>query len=113
MNIWYCLLMEIITFAQIAQLIVTLALVVGLMGGLALLIKKLGLAHSAPVNKTQKRLKIIESQPLDARRRLVLVQCDDKQHLVMLGINGDTIIKTDIEPDKPDENERKENPANI
>lgn len=103
--------MEIITFSQIAQLFLALAFVVALMGGLAMVIKKLGLAHTAPVNKGKKRLKIVESQPLDARRRLVLVQCDDKQHLVMLGINGDTIIKTDIEPQSTDKNEHKDTRA--
>lgn len=100
--------MEIITFSQIAQLLLALAFVVALMGGLALIIKKLGLAHTAPVNKGKKRLKVVESQSLDARRRVVLIQCDDKQHLVMLGINGDTVIQTDIQPVEEPENERKD-----
>lgn len=103
--------MEIITASQIIQLILTLAFVVALMGGLAFLIKRLGLAGATPVYKGQKRLKIIESQTLDARRRLVLIRCDDKEHLVLLGINGDTIIKTDIEAQNDTENERKENNA--
>ena len=90
--------MEIISFTQIARLLFALALVVGLMGGLALLIKKLGLAQVQPVNKTAKRIKIIETQAIDARRRIVLVQCDDKQHLVMLGLNSETVIKTDLDP---------------
>ena len=90
--------MEIITFSQIAQLFISLAFVVALMGGLAFVIKRLGLSNTAPVHKGEKRIKIVESQALDARRRLVLVQCDDKQHLVMCGINGETVIKTDIEP---------------
>ena len=103
--------MELISFSQIAQLLFALAFVVALMGGLALIVKKLGLAHTAPVYKGKKRLKIIESQALDARRRLVLVQCDDKQHLVMLGINSDTVIQTDIKPVEDNENERKDNNA--
>ena len=103
--------MELISFSQIAQLLLALAFVVALMGGLALIVKKLGLSHSAPVYKGKKRLKIVESQALDARRRLVLVQCDDKQHLVMLGINSDTVIQTDIKPVEDTENERKDNNA--
>lgn len=90
--------MEMIGAAQIFQLILSLGVVVALMAGLAYLMKRLGLAHAQPVNKSPKRLKIIESQALDARRRLVLVQCDDKQHLVLLGANGETVVKTDIEP---------------
>ena len=99
--------MEIISFTQIAQLLLSLALVVALMGGLAYIVKRLGLSNSMPVHKGDKRLKIVESQALDARRRLVLVQCDEKQHLVMLGINGDTVIQTDIEPKNDIKNESK------
>jgi flagellar protein FliO/FliZ len=82
---------------QILRLIAALAFVVALMGGLALLLKKLGL--SAPVTPAgkRKRLKLVESLPLDARRRLVLIQRDNKQHLVILGANGETVIETDIE----------------
>jgi len=92
--------MDVITTSQILQLIFALGFVVLLMAGLAYIIKRLGLAHAMPVNKSQKRLKIIESQALDGRRRLVIIQCDDKQHLVILGINGETVIKTDIKPVK-------------
>lgn len=92
--------MDVVTAAQIFQLVFALGFVVLLMGGLAYVIKRLGFANAMPVNKSQKRLKVVESQSLDARRRLVLVQCDDKQHLVILGLNGETVIKTDIEPVK-------------
>lgn len=92
--------MDVITTAQIFQLVFALGFVVLLMAGLAHMIKRLGFANAMPVNKSKKRLKVIESQSLDARRRLMLVQCDDKQHLVILGLNGETVIKTDIEPVK-------------
>ena len=50
----------------------------------------------------KRRLKVVEALPLDARRRLVLLQRDNKQHLVILGPNGETVIETDIKP-KPDD----------
>lgn len=103
--------MEVITAAQIFQLIFALGFVVLLMALLAHLIKRLGFASAMPVNKSKKRLKVIESQALDARRRLLLVQCDDKQHLVILGLNGETVIKTDIEPVKNIETEPEQQSA--
>ncbi len=82
---------------QIFRLLAALAFVVALMGGLALLLKKLGLPGTPDVPANKRRLKIVESLPLDARRRLVLLQCDTTQHLVILSASGETVIGTDIE----------------
>ncbi len=103
--------MEVISITQILQLVLALGFVVALMAGLAYIIKRLGLAQVAPVHKSAKRLKIIESQALDARRRLVLIRCDDKDHLVLLGANGETVVKTDIEPINNVEDSREKTPA--
>ncbi len=82
---------------QFLRLIIALAIVISLMGGLALLLKKLGLAEKSPSMRNKKRrLKMVESLPLDARRRLVLLECDDTQHLVILSANGETLIKSEI-----------------
>lgn len=81
------------------KLLASLTLVLGLMGGLAFVLKKLGLAGQV-INAAggQKRLKVVEALPLDARRRLVLLQRDDAQHLVILGPEGETVIETGIKP---------------
>lgn len=83
---------------SLLKLFAALALVLGLMGGLALIMKKLGLSANAATTKGKKRLRIIEAIPLDARRRLVLLQRDDVQHLVILGATTETLIETDIKP---------------
>ena len=88
---------------QVLRLIAALAFVLALMGGLALILKKLGLARTPVVSSKQRRLKVIEALPLDARRRLVLLQRDDKQHLVILGASSETVIETNIEPVRHDE----------
>jgi flagellar protein FliO/FliZ len=80
---------------QYLRLIAALVFVLSLMGGLAFLVKKLGLARNGEVKG--KRLKIVEALPLDARRRLVLLQRDNKQHLVILGASSETVIETNIE----------------
>lgn len=80
---------------QLLNLLLSLAFVLALMGGFAFVLKKLGLAQETKI-KGDKRLKVLESLPLDARRRLVLIARDDKQHLVILGPNSETLIETDI-----------------
>lgn len=83
---------------QILRLIFALGFVLLLMGGLAFLIKKLGLVPETNIQSDdEKRLKIVESLPLDARRRLVIIQCDETEHLVVLNTNGETIIAQDIQ----------------
>lgn len=81
---------------EFGRMIAALVFVIALMGGLAIVLKKLGLSGPPVPSGGRKRLRVVESVPLDARRRLVLVQCDDSQHLVILGPGGETVIKTDI-----------------
>ena len=73
-----------------------LLFVLALMGGLWLVLKKLGLAGPVVQTPGKRRLKVIESLSIDARRRLVLLQRDDRQHLVILGPTGETVLETQI-----------------
>jgi flagellar protein FliO/FliZ len=88
---------------QIVRLLAALAFVIALMGGLSVILKKVGMPGTPNTPGHKRRMRIIESLPIDARRRAVLIQCDDKQHLVILGTSGETVIKTDIEPVNIDE----------
>ena len=82
---------------QFVKLALSLAIVVSLMGGLAFILKKLGLATEAHMKSgTDNRLKIVESIPMDARRRAVILRRDDQDHVVILGPNGETIVETNI-----------------
>lgn len=83
---------------QIFKAIAALVFVLGLMGGLALALKKLGLSGAMPVKNGNKRLKVIEALPLDGRRKLAIVQRDDQQHLIILGANGETVIESGFAP---------------
>jgi len=83
---------------QILKMLAALTFVIALMGGLSLILKKIGMPGTPNTPGNKRRLKIVESLTLDARRRAVLIQCDSKQHLVILGSNGETVVKTDIEP---------------
>lgn len=81
---------------DLGRMIAALVLVIAMMGGLSILLKRLGVAGSLPAASGRKRLKVVDSIALDSRRRLVIVQCDDAQHLLILGPSGETVIKTDI-----------------
>jgi len=94
---------------EFLRLVVALVFVLSLMGALALVLKKMGLGGAGTIpNKGERRLKIIEALPLDARRRAVILKCDDKEHLVILGPNGETVVERDIKaPDKKNKKKKQ------
>src|SRR5438045_2400215 len=88
--------MDLIDTHQLLKFAAALAFVLGLMGGLTLILRRLNhMQPSSPLRR--RRLKVVESLPIDGRRRLVLVQRDNREHLVILGANGETVIETGIE----------------
>lgn len=80
------------------KMVAALVFVLGLMGILALVLKHLGLSGRVNTPGTKRRLKLVESMPLDARHRLALIQRDDVEHLVIFGPNGETVVETNITP---------------
>lgn len=74
--------------------------VISLMLLLAYILKRVGLPGSVPMQAGRRRLKIVEFLPLDARRRLVLVRRDDREHLLVLGPTGETLVESDIPADE-------------
>jgi flagellar protein FliO/FliZ len=79
--------------------------VLSLMGGLAYVLKRLGFTQGGITTTKNKRLKIVEVLPLDARRKAMILQRDDTQHLVLLSASGETIVETNIEA--PQDNLKK------
>jgi len=70
-----------------------LVFVLGLIWGLTLAAKHFGLGNRGPVKRgAAKRLSIIETMALDAKRRIVIVRMDDTEHLLLLGQTGEQII---------------------
>ena len=80
------------------KMLLALVFVLGLMGVLALVMKRLGLSGQGNMPGTKRRLKVIETAPIDARHRMALIQRDDVQHLVIFGPNGETVVETGIAP---------------
>ena len=74
-------------FATFLRAIFALALTLGLVGLGAVALRRFGpdaLARFTPSRK-DRRLAVVESQVLDPARRLVIISCDGKERLVLLG----------------------------
>ncbi len=79
------------------KLVFALLFVLSLMGMLAFVLKRLGFGTNALISTGKRRLKIVETLPLDGRRKAMILQRDDRQHLVILGPSGETVVETNIE----------------
>ena len=80
------------------QFALALVFVLALIGLLAWLAKRFGVAGAFMRPRVSRRLSVVESLPLDARHRLILLRRDEVEHLVMLGHGGDSLIESGIEP---------------
>jgi flagellar protein FliO/FliZ len=70
--------------------------VIALMLMVSWLVKRAGLAGALLPGANKRRLKVVEFMPLDHRRRLVLIRRDDREHLLLLGPQGETVVETNI-----------------
>ncbi len=75
------------------------AFVLSLMFMLSWGLKRLGLAGTSLLPNGKRRLRIVETLPLDIRRKLVIVRRDNKEHLLVLGPTGETVIEANIPVD--------------
>jgi flagellar protein FliO/FliZ len=85
--------------AEYLRFFVALGFVLVLIAGLAALVRRSGFGErltATPSGGGERRLALIEVRPLDAKRKLVLLRRDDREHLVLLGISGDLLIESDI-----------------
>ncbi len=73
--------------AYIARAIFALALTLGLVGLAAVALRKYGPDAIArfSLQRKDRRLKVVETLVLDPGRRLVIVACDGRERLVLLG----------------------------
>lgn len=84
-------------FTAYLRFIAALIFVLALIGLLAWLARRFGPgAHTNPTPGRHRRLAIVETRPLDGRRRLILIRRDDVEHLLVLGANGELVVETGI-----------------
>lgn len=82
--------------ADYTRFILALLFVLGLIALLAAAVRRFGLGlPQTPVRRGKdKRLGLVETMPIDAKRRLVLFKRDDVEHLVILGSTTETLVET-------------------
>ena len=75
-------------------------LVFGLIAGMTFVLKYVtARGFRLPTsNPSTRRLRMVESLPLDIRRRLVIVRCDGAEHLLLLGPERDIVVTTNLPP---------------
>ncbi len=73
--------------AEIARMIFSLAIVLGLIGLLVVAVRRFGpeTFRQWQVTRAERRLTVIETVTLDPSRRLVLVRFDQEEKLILLG----------------------------
>ena len=76
---------------------IALIFVISLMGGLSLILKRFVPGNTPFKPSDKRRLKIIEALTLDQKRRAMIIRRDDKEHLIILGHNSETIVETNID----------------
>lgn len=76
-----------------ARIILALIAVIALIAALAYVVRKAGLAQNGLGAARRRRLQIAETLFLDPRRRAVILKCDGREHLVILGPAGETVVE--------------------
>lgn len=57
-------------------------------------LRRAGLAGASLLPNGKRRLKIVETLPLDARRKLMIIRRDDREHVLVLGPAGETLVES-------------------
>lgn len=88
---------------DIARIIFALVAVIGMIGLAAIAAKKLGLQNGAIAMHRVRRLAIVESLSLDPKRRLAIIACDGREHLIVLDAARVSVIERGIPAHEPAE----------
>ncbi|WP_434613170.1 FliO/MopB family protein [Azospirillum sp. B2RO_4] len=78
---------------QYIRFLMALLFVVALIMVVAWVMRRAGMAGGTVRGRSrQRRLSVVEALPIDAKRRLILVRRDDREHLILLSANGDLLV---------------------
>jgi flagellar protein FliO/FliZ len=70
-----------------------LIFVLALIGAAAFALRAFGVMTPGNRSKAERRMAIVETLMLDPRRRLMIVRRDNVEHLLLLGLSGETIVE--------------------
>lgn len=81
----------------ILRFLIALALVLALIGIVALIARRLGFGgRIAPRSGRHRRLGVVEAMALDPKRKLVLLRRDEIEHLLLVGGPTDLVVESGI-----------------
>ena len=81
--------MESVDYLKFAA---ALIFVIALMGGLSFVLRRLYGFNNQAILPSQRRLKILETLQIDPRRKLILIQKDSDEHLLLLGPSQEILV---------------------
>ncbi len=84
------------SFDGYLRFVFALVFVLGLIGLFVFIARRFNLTPRVTDTKTNRRLRIVEILPVDAKRRLILVRRDEVEHLILLGATNEAIIEGGI-----------------
>lgn len=80
------------------KFIAALSFVLGLIGICVWLARKFNILPDVQhIRKDKRRMEIIESLPLDPKRRMMIVRRDDKEVVLILGATSEIIVETGLQ----------------
>ncbi len=79
---------------QYIKFVMALLFVVVLIVAVAWLMRRIGLGGVSTGVIRHRRLNVVEVMAIDAKRRLVLVRHDDREHLILLSAAGDLLVES-------------------
>lgn len=74
-----------------------LIFVLALLGAFAFIARSSGFLTNLQRKPGHRRLSTVESLMLDARRRVVIVRRDDKEHVILLSAQSETVLESGID----------------
>jgi len=80
---------------DISRIVFALIAVLGMIGLAAFLARRAGFSGGGISLAKDKRLSVSETMAVDARR-VVIVKCDGREHLLLLGATSETVIASDL-----------------
>jgi len=83
-----------------------LVLVLGLIVAMVWAFRRFGFGGLALRPMTRRRLAVVESLPIDAKRRLLLVRRDGAEHLLLVGGGADLVVESAAAPAPSQEESR-------
>lgn len=83
---------------EITRVIFALLTVIGMIGLCAVIAKKTGLAKKSFMLARNKRLSVVETLPLDTRRKVAIIRVDGSEHLVVINPTCVNVIERHLTP---------------